>query len=155
MDISLNLRTETVQQAGPTVDPPCVEQSTTVRQVVAVMQANRCGSVLVCRDGILVGIFTERDALRLMATSADWQAPIERVMTAKPVTLLATDPVSTAIERMSAGRYRHLPIVDAEGRPVGLLKAASIMHYLVEHFPKTVYNQPPVAHIAMQQREGA
>lgn len=154
MDISLNLRTETVQVAEP-ASPPCIESSATIREAVAVMRADRRGSVLVCRDGTLAGIFTERDALRLMAAPTDWEAPIESVMTANPVTLRSTDTVSTAIQKMSAGRYRHLPIVDPHGKPVGLLKAASIMHYLVEHFPKAVYNQPPAAHVAMQQREGA
>lgn len=154
MDISLNLRTETVQFAEPG-SPTCIELSASIREAIALMRADRRGSVLVCRDGVLAGIFTERDALRLMASRPDWDAPIESVMTADPVTLQSTDTVSTAIHKMSAGRYRHLPIIDPEGRPVGLLKAASIMHYLVEHFPKTVYNQPPVAHVAMQQREGA
>lgn len=138
------------------MSPLCIAPSATIREVISLMQADRRGSALVCdSQGRLIGIFTERDALRLMATRPNWDAPIADVMTDRPITLLASDTVAIAIQRMSKGRYRHLPIVDAEGKPTGLLKASHIMHYLVEHFPKTVYNQPPRAHVAMQQREGA
>ncbi len=154
MDIQFNLNTETVQHAE-SVSPPCVTTEMSLRAVMDMMKHTRHGSAMVCRDEVLVGIFTERDALRLMAAKPDWQAPIETFMTPNPVTLQATDSMGEAIRRMSAGRYRHLPIVDEQGHPVGMLKAASIMHYLVEHFPKAVYNQPPVAQVAMDQREGA
>jgi hypothetical protein len=38
---------------------------------------------------------------------------------------------------------------------VGLLKVRGIVHYLVEHFPKTIYNLPPEPSMVTQQREGA
>lgn len=154
MDIHWNLNTEQVHCARP-APPTCVEPGDSVREVMSRMKRDASGSALVCRDGVLVGIFTERDALRLMAERTNWDAPIERVMTPNPVALRTSDTVGEAIQRMSAGSYRHLPIVDDQGKPLGMLKAAGIMHYLVEHFPKAVYNQPPVAQVVMQQREGA
>jgi CBS domain-containing protein len=56
---------------------------------------------------------------------------------------------------MVSGGYRHLPVVDEEGRPVGVLSVKQIMHYLVEHFPSTVYNLPPDPRVVPQEREGA
>lgn len=154
MDIQFNLNTESVQQV--TTSPAvCVESAASLREVMSALQRDASGSALVCHAGKLVGIFTERDALRLMAADADWDAAIETVMTRQPVTVSAEDTVSAAIQRMSRGRYRRLPVVDSENRPLGLLKASAIMHYLVEHFPTTVYNQPPVTQVAMQDREGA
>ena len=44
---------------------------------------------------------------------------------------------------MEDGGYRHLPVVDDSGRPVGVLSVKRIVHYLVEHFPSTIHNQPP------------
>jgi predicted transcriptional regulator len=44
---------------------------------------------------------------------------------------------------MQAGGYRHLPVVDENRRPVGMLSAKRIVSYLVEHFPATVFNLPP------------
>ena len=49
---------------------------------------------------------------------------------------------------------RRLPIVDAEGRPTGLVNIAGIIHWLVQHFPQAVYNLPPVPNPTTQEREG-
>jgi hypothetical protein len=56
---------------------------------------------------------------------------------------------------MDEGGYRHLPVVDEGGRPVGVLSVKRIVHYLVEHFPTTVYNLPPNPGAVPQEREGA
>jgi CBS domain-containing protein len=154
VDIQLNLSTETVTQAHAT-EPLCVEPHVSVREVLRLLKEQRTGSVLVCRDCRAIGIFTERDALRLMASHAVLDTPIENVMTPEPMTLRAEDTVGTAISRMSTGGYRRLPIVDDQGRLQGLVKVSGIMRYLVEHFPKIVYNQPPVTQTPPQNREGA
>jgi hypothetical protein len=56
---------------------------------------------------------------------------------------------------MEEGGYRHLPVVDESSRVVGILSVKRIVHYLVEHFPNTVYNLPPDPNAVQQQREGA
>lgn len=154
MDIQLNLSTETVTHAHAS-DPHCVEPHVPIREVLAMLKEQRSGSVMICHDDRLLGIFTERDALRLMASGALLDRPIESVMTPEPMTLHPEDTVATAITRMSAGGYRRLPIVNDQGNLHGLLKVSNIMRYLVEHFPKTVYNQPPAAQTPPQDREGA
>lgn len=154
MDFQLNLDTETVNHAYP-ADPDCVESGTVVRDVLQKLKADNRGAVLICADKVLKGIFTERDALRLMASSANLDMPIDEVMVADPVTLTLSDTVGTAISKMSSGGYRRLPIVNKECQPVGILKVSGILHYLVEHFPKIVYNLPPKPHHAAQEREGA
>ncbi len=73
-------------------------------------------------------------------------------MVANPVTLTANETIAVAVQQMSKGGYRRLPIVDRQGKPTGVVQVSGIVHYLVEHFPKTVYNLPPVAHPVMQQR---
>lgn len=153
MDIGLNLQTETVQQAGPE-QPLCVGPEVPVRGVLELLREQRRGSLLVCREGRLEGIFTERDALRLLAAGADLDVPIREAMTPGPVTVGAHDPLATAIARMSENGYRRLPIVDGQGRPLGLLDAAGIVHWLVEHFPEAVYNLPPVPAPPVGEREG-
>lgn len=154
MDIQLNLSTETVERAHVR-EPLCVEPDATVREVLQLLKEHRTGSALVCQGDHVVGIFTERDALLLMASHAVLDTPIENVMTPQPMTLRADDTVATAITRMSTGGYRRLPIVDDQGRLQGLVKVSGIMRYLVEHFPKTVYNQPPVTQRPPHDREGA
>jgi CBS domain-containing protein len=112
------------------------------------------GAVLVCREGALTGIFTERDALRLLASGGDLNAPVEQFMAPRPSVLRESDTVGTAIGQMSARGYRRLPVVDAEGRPTGVLDVAGVIHWLVQHFPCTVYNLPPSPKLATDQREG-
>jgi CBS domain-containing protein len=154
VDIELNLTTETVDQASP-VEPVCVPGELSLREAFQTMRRHHAGSLLICRDGVLAGIFTERDALRLMARGADLDLPLEKVMTRSPATISAEATVADAIRKMSSGGYRRLPIVDGKGHPVGIVRVSGIVHYLVQHFPKTIYNQPPVAYPATQHREGS
>lgn len=154
MDFRLNLNSELVSAAYP-VDPLAVERNTPVRDILAMMKNQGIGSVLICRNGVLEGIFTERDALQLMADGANFDVPIASVMVADPITIQEDETVSAAIRKMASGGYRRLPIVDEGGRPQGVLKVSGIVRYLVEHFPQTVYNLPPEPNPVMQQREGA
>jgi CBS domain-containing protein len=153
VDILHNLNTEPVRQAGPQ-EPWCVEPEVPAGQVLRRLAELGRGAVLVCRQGTLAGIFTERDALRLLASGGDLNAPIERFMTPEPSVLRESDTVGAAIGRMSANGYRRLPVVDAAGRPTGVLDAAGVIHWLVQHFPSTVYNLPPSSKLATDQREG-
>jgi CBS domain-containing protein len=154
VDFQLNLNTESVEMTNPVV-PAIVAPFESVRQVLRSMRDQKVSSVLVCQDRQLLGIFTERDALRILATGADLDVPVESVMVRNPVTIGAGDTVGAAIRKMSFGGFRRLPMVDKAGRPVGMVKASSIVHYLVEHFPQTVYTLPPQPHAAVQEREGA
>jgi CBS domain-containing protein len=154
VDFQLNLHTESIEHVYPAV-PVVVQPSATARQVLRTMRDEEVGSVLVCQEKHLLGIFTERDALKLFAAGDRLDTPIEEVMTRNPVTLRTDDTVATAIRKMSFGGFRRLPIVDGQGRVVGILRASQIIHYMVEYFPKTVYTLPPEPHPMMHEREGA
>ena len=154
MDFHLHLNTETIDHTHVS-EPLSVSPETSAREVIEALASRNTGSMLICRDGVLLGIFTERDALKLIAQGGDFDAPIEKSMTRQPVTLQACDTVGAAINTMAKGGYRRLPIVDAQGQPVGMVKVSGILHYLVEHFPKVIYTLPPQPHHTMQQREGA
>jgi CBS domain-containing protein len=138
------------------MEPPhCVSPSASVRQVLAQLKQNSGGSCLICVADRLVGIFTERDALRLLAAGGDLDRPIETVMGRTPQTARDTDTIASAIEKMSRGGYRRLPVLDGEGRPLGVISVAGIVHFLCQHFPQFVYNLPPNPNPAMAEREGA
>ena len=154
MDFRLNLETETIERVF-SADPVCVEPSTTVREVFRLLKDKNRGAVLICEDEVLVGIFTERDALVQMARGGDLDRAIETVMVRDPLTVPTGAKVGDAIMKMSQGGYRRLPVVDDRGRPIGVLKVSGILHYFVEHFPQVIYTLPPKPHHAMQEREGA
>jgi CBS domain-containing protein len=132
-----------------------IAPSDSVLAAAQVMNQHSIGGLVVMEDGTLLGVFTERDALKLLAANDDLTRPIEAVMTSNPTTLRADDTVATAIRKMSFGSFRRLPVVDAAGRVVGLIKASRILHYIVEHFPQMVYTLPPEPHPVTHEREGA
>lgn len=93
----------------------------TVAEVVRRMKGAGAGCVLVIDDGELAGIFTERDALRKIGSSgpenyqAATAAQISELMKRKPETLHETDSVAAALNKMSIGGFRHVPVVRSNG----------------------------------------
>ena len=154
MDMEFNVAIESVDQIELS-EPLCCEPQESLRGVLAKLKQHNNGTALICREGVLVGIFTERDALKLLTRCADFDRPIENFMTRAPVSMRPEASIGAAIRKMAAGGYRRLPIVDREGVPIGVLHTAAIVRFMVEHFPKTIYNLPPVPHAVMQQREGS
>lgn len=141
--------------------PLIVAPTATIGEVLELMRAQKTGSVLVCEGGKLAGIFTDRDALRWMASQTGDEPgvaasePISRLMTADPKSLPADTTVGVAIQQMSVGRYRHIPILDDKSCPSGVASVYGIVHYLVDHFPQTIYNLPPQPGQVPAEREGA
>ncbi|HYO23500.1 MAG TPA: CBS domain-containing protein [Lacipirellulaceae bacterium] len=150
----LSLSTDPITQAHPD-EPLAVSPDATVGDVVQLMRAQKGSCVLICdEEGLLVGIFTERDALRWMAEGAAPSASILDVMTPQPARLDPGASVQAAIEAMAAGGYRHLPIVGLQRVPVGVAAVRGIVHYLVEHFPDTIYTLPPEPGKKPSDRDG-
>lgn len=156
MDFKLSLKSETIRSVYPE-GPVAVEPETPIADAIRLMQVEKAAALLVCRGDALIGVFTERDVLRLLAEQADLSGPITEVMSDKPATITDEATVGEAIERMAEGGYRHLPIVSSI-RPTeatGMVDVRGVMRYLVEHFPSTIYNLPPQSARPSAEREGA
>ena len=119
--------------------PICVDTGVMASEAINVMRSKRIGCVLVVDGGRLAGIFTERDFLtRVLAKELDADGtPIEKVMTRAPEYLYKDDPVAFALNKMSVGNYRHIPLIDAGHRPVGLVSVKDIFHRLVSATSET------------------
>ena len=154
MTFELNLDGDGVLHAYPDDILP-VTPETSVGDVLSLLKSERSGCVVVCEQGRLVGIFTERDALRWMVTAETAETPIGKLMSMEPVTLEEESSVAEAIRKMSTGGYRHLPIINVQGEPKAVAAVHGIVHYLVEHFPNTIYNLPPEPNRSPTEREGA
>jgi CBS domain-containing protein len=155
MDLAKNLKIDSVSRLNPT--PPLqVAPTKTVAAATALMRAEQVGCLLVCDGERLVGIFTERDLMRrVLAAGKPLTLPVAECMTPNPVVVHPKDPIAAAVRHMETGGYRHLPVVDEAGRPLGVLSVKRIVRYLVEHFPATVYNLPPDPGVVPNEREGA
>jgi CBS domain-containing protein len=113
-----------------------------VRLAIARMLEENIGSVAVCDGERLVGIFTERDVLRLAGEGPDFaDVNVGDVMTRSPVTISPEDDVLAAAELMGGRRVRHLPVVEGENL-LGMVGIREVMRTLVERLWR---NQDPEA----------
>jgi len=93
----------------------------TVAEAATLMGKGHVGSALVMDGDAPVGIFTERDIVRALAADFDAAGhPVAHWMTPDPETVEPSVSAHEALERMLAGGYRHLPVVDG-GRTIGIV----------------------------------
>lgn len=102
----------------------CNKEST-VRAACKLMTSKKISALAVLDKDKLVGIFTERDALsKVLAGGLDPdKTAISEVMVADPQTVRAAMPLAYALHVMFEGGFRHVPIVDDEGAPIGMVSA--------------------------------
>ena len=102
VDFQLSLESEGVGSAYPD-QPLAATADETVGNVLQLLRAQRTGAVVICEGSKLVGIFTERDALKQMASGADLSAPVRSVMSSPPATIASDATVGEAIRMMAEG----------------------------------------------------
>ncbi|HTH17176.1 MAG TPA: EAL domain-containing protein [Magnetospirillum sp.] len=109
---------------------------TQVAEAAAMMRAAKCSSMVVVAGGRAVGIWTERDAMRLdFSQPGVFDRPLSEVMTPEPRTIPRDAPVSEAGVQFKAARIRHLVVVDEDGQPVGMLSQTDVvLNHGVEHY---------------------
>lgn len=121
-----------------------VESGTPVREALARMRDERSPAALIIKDGTLVGIFTERDVLRRVVGDPETlDGPIDDVMTADLFTVLPDTSAADALWLMDDHHFRNLPVVDRQGKIIGGMTHAAIIHYLAQRYPVEVLNRPP------------
>ena len=136
---------DTVKLLAPS-EPVRLTADATVQEAVAKMVANhRAAVVIVDAAGRLEGIFTERDVLiRVLGQGRDTQQTrLSEVMTREPESLSPSDRICYAVNRMNSAGYRTIPLVDAEGRPIGIVTVSDVVKWLAEIFPEAVLNLRP------------
>lgn len=136
----------------------CVLPSLTVGEAIARMKEEHIGCLLVTEDGKLAGIFTERDVLCRIVTADDdvRSAAVGEFMTPEPASLPMDATVAHALLEMSLGGFRHVPLVDPEGRPVRIVSVKDIVEFIVDFFSAEVLTLPPDSSLTVPaSREGA
>lgn len=94
----------------------------TVKRAIETLYEKHIGSIVVVDDDEkCVGIFTERDVIRVVAKNAQLNQPIDKVMTKNVVTIQEETSLDEARRLIVTHRIRHLPVVNQENKLVGLL----------------------------------
>ncbi len=109
---------------------PAIGDHVTVREACEQTQTGRRPGavVLVDKGGRLSGIFTDGDLRRLMLEdSTAMDRPIAEVMTRRPEHLLVDDLVRDAVRLMRENRHDEIPVLDREGKPVGLVDVQDLI----------------------------
>jgi len=102
---------------------------TAVARVAEVLSARRIGAVVISPDGKkLSGIVSERDIVREVGRrgSTCLAEPVDAIMTAKVVTCSRADDANGVLQKMTDGRFRHIPVVEA-GELIGLISIGDVV----------------------------
>jgi CBS domain-containing protein len=97
------------------------------------MKDHGVGAVLVVAANQLQGIFTERDLVeQVVAVGRDPAAtPVSEVQTSNPRTVTAHAPIKDCAAIIREGDFRHLPVVDDAGTPVGIISTRVFLQHMV------------------------
>ena len=102
----------------------------------------RIGALVVLGvDGRLAGILSERDIVRAMAESGSstaLQLPVAQVMTRNVSTCDVNDSISSVMDRMTKGRFRHMPVLDKD-RLVGMVSIGDVIKRHIETIREHVH----------------
>jgi CBS domain-containing protein len=117
--------------AGKGREVVTVEPGASLAEAARLLAGKRIGAALILgADGRLAGIISERDIVRaLAARGADALGePVSQSMTRKVETCTEGEVVVHILERMTVGKFRHMPVVD-QGRVVGILSIGDIVKH--------------------------
>jgi CBS domain-containing protein len=118
-----------ILNAKPMAGVTTIMPGLTLRDAVKILSEKRIGAVIVSSDGKRVaGILSERDVVRELGRSgpAALDTAVEKVMTAAIVGCTRSDTADQVLERMTAGRFRHMPVMES-GEMVGLISIGDVV----------------------------
>jgi CBS domain-containing protein len=127
-----------------------------VAAAVDLMRQKKIGCVLVTEEGVLSGIFTERDVLLKVAGAGNYNdLTLADVMTRNVDAFEPDDSIAFVLNAMHVGGYRHVPVIDKDRKPVAVISVKDIIAFILEHFAEDVLNLPPAPLRKTDAREGA
>jgi CBS domain-containing protein len=104
-----------------------------VLHAIEVMATRHVGALLVMHQGSLVGIISERDYARkvILKNRSSHDTPVGDIMTSPAISVTPEDTVHHCMERMTEGRFRHLPVVK-NGRVLGILSIGDLVKAVIQ-----------------------
>jgi len=110
-----------------TIDP-----AATLAAVTTLLSERRIGAVVVMQDRKVFGIVSERDVIKAIARigAAALATPVREAMTSRIVTCGLNDSIDELMDSMTAGRFRHLPVIE-DGDLVGLVSIGDVVKHRI------------------------
>jgi CBS domain-containing protein len=119
----------------------CIEPTADLAAAAKLLSAHLIGALVVLDGGgRLVGILSERDIVRTMADvgSAVLQLPVAQVMTRNVSTCDVNDSISSVMDRMTKGKFRHMPVLDKD-RLAGLVSIGDALKWQIEMIRERIH----------------
>jgi CBS domain-containing protein len=124
--------------AGKGRDVFTIEPGATLAAAVSLLAEKRIGALLILgADRRIIGVLSERDIVRALAErgAAALDEPVAGAMTRKVSTCNEGETIASIMERMTKGKFRHLPVVD-QGRLVGLISIGDVVKHRLQEMER-------------------
>lgn len=113
-----------------TTSPVTIQGSTSAHEAARTMQSENVGSLPIVEDDRLVGMITDRDlAIRVLAEGKDAQTVVADICSHDLVTIDPQQTLAEAGRLMADHQLRRLPVVEEDGRLVGILAQADVARH--------------------------
>jgi CBS domain-containing protein len=115
-----------------------IEPTANLAAAAKLLAERKIGALVVTGpDRRVIGIVSERDIVQELAAhgAAAFDLPLTDVMTRKVMTCSASDTIISVMERMTAGKFRHLPVVD-QGRLVGIVSIGDVVKHRLQEMER-------------------
>jgi CBS domain-containing protein len=127
----MNVKATLAAKGGEVIS---IEPTADLTAAARLLGARRIGAVVICgAGGRLAGILSERDIVRAISEhgAEALTLPVGQVMTRNVATCGEDDTVATIMERMTEGKFRHMPVL-ARGKLIGLVSIGDVVKQRVE-----------------------
>jgi CBS domain-containing protein len=115
-----------------------IEPTATLATAMEMLARRRIGALVITgADRRIVGIISERDIVRVLVERGTemLQSPVSEIMTRKVVSCGQNETIAEIMERMTAGKFRHVPVVE-QGRLIGIVSIGDIVKARLEELEK-------------------
>jgi CBS domain-containing protein len=119
-------------------DVVTIEPGATLAAAVNLLAEKRIGALLVLgADRRVIGVLSERDIVRVLAErgAAALDGPVASAMTRKVSTCNEAETIASIMERMTVGKFRHLPVTE-QGRLVGLISIGDVVKHRLDEMER-------------------
>ena len=123
-----------ILDSKPRHDILTIKPTDSVADAARILSENRIGALVVSSDGAsLDGMLSERDIVRELGKRGPscLDDRVSALMTAEVITAAPDDVAVTALEKMTAGRFRHLPVMDG-GDMIGVISIGDVVKHRIE-----------------------